>query len=220
MPREYAAMSLDDDARGAVEIAGTSVVAEPAPERKHVVLVGGRQAGDVGEAGKEALEIRDDRGDLCLLQHDFGEPDRIGIARALPRQIVASMLALPGNDALGELAHPGIVAQNSFFSFSLSLSSGRDGGDPPPVAGAASPAGFVASCSLDLIWSLSLPLSSSFLASTCCLALSENAEPNSSLYLSAVDGPEARTGSVSPRVSARSFPPWPVLVATAVAFAR
>ena len=96
--RKLAGMSLDDELRGAVEVAGTRVIAEPAPQAQDLVLARRGEAGDVGKAGAEALVVRDDRRNLRLLQHDLGEPDRVRIARALPGQVVAPVAALPADD--------------------------------------------------------------------------------------------------------------------------
>ncbi len=45
------------------------------------------------EAFEEARVVAEHGGDLGLLQHDFGQPDAVGVARVLPRQRVAAMAA-------------------------------------------------------------------------------------------------------------------------------
>jgi hypothetical protein len=66
--------------------------------REYAIDRGCGQCGDVGKRGQESLVVRDHRGDLRLLQHDLRKPDSIGIARALPWQIVAAVLALPRDE--------------------------------------------------------------------------------------------------------------------------
>jgi len=61
--------------------------------------VRGSQSWQVGKACDKALEIGDDGGDLGLLQHDFRQPDAVGVARALPGQGMAAVVLLPADDA-------------------------------------------------------------------------------------------------------------------------
>src|SRR5438105_7093118 len=88
--------------RRLAQVAAARVVAKAAPEPEHVVFRGSREAMHVGKAYEKALVVRDDSGDLRLLQHHLGEPDAIGIARALPGQAVAAVPALPGDQLLRE----------------------------------------------------------------------------------------------------------------------
>ena len=100
--RKLPGVPLDHELRGAVQVTGTRVVAEPAPQTQDVVLARGGEAGDVGKPGPEALVVRDDGRDLRLLQHDLGQPDRVRVARALPGQVVAALAALPRHELCGE----------------------------------------------------------------------------------------------------------------------
>ena len=69
--------------RGAlVQIAGAAVVAEPRPLREHVVELGRGQRLHRRPAREEALVEGDDRGDRGLLQHDLGQPHRVGVRHA------------------------------------------------------------------------------------------------------------------------------------------
>jgi hypothetical protein len=85
-----------------MEVPAARVVAEAAPGREHVLLGGFGERVHVGKAREEALVVGDDRGDLRLLQHDLGEPDAVGVTRALPGQAVAAVGPLPARDAGGE----------------------------------------------------------------------------------------------------------------------
>ncbi|MNI91098.1 hypothetical protein D3C73_1487140 [compost metagenome] len=87
----------------AMQVAGAGVVAQPRPIRHHVFLRGGGKRGHVRKALQETFVIRNHRGHLRLLQHDLGQPDPIRVTCVLPGQIVAAMLALPGNDSRGEV---------------------------------------------------------------------------------------------------------------------
>jgi len=87
-----------DLARPAMEMARAPVIAEPGPGRQHVVERRRGQGGEAGEASHPALVIRHRRRDTGLLQHHFGDPDRIGIAGPSPRE-VAPISAVPTHHA-------------------------------------------------------------------------------------------------------------------------
>jgi hypothetical protein len=46
---------------------------------------------DSWKAIKEALKVGYDRGYACLLQHDFGKPDSVGVARSAPGKVTLRM---------------------------------------------------------------------------------------------------------------------------------
>ena len=67
--------------RTGMHVAGASVVAEAGPGLHHLGLGSGGERGDRRETLHEAGEIRYDGSDRGLLQHDFAEPDVVGIGR-------------------------------------------------------------------------------------------------------------------------------------------
>src|SRR5580704_18325263 len=87
----------DDLLRGAVEIAGAGVITEAGPKFEDVLLPGARERFDGGEASKKTVVVGNHSGDAGLLQHDFGDPDAVGIAAAAPGEI-AAMAAKPGEE--------------------------------------------------------------------------------------------------------------------------
>ncbi|MDP2761288.1 MAG: hypothetical protein Q8O64_12985 [Sideroxyarcus sp.] len=99
--RELPLMPRNNDLRGPVQIAPSGVVTETAPVREHLLLAGYGQRGNVWKGVDEALVVRNDGGDLRLLQHDLGQPDAISVL-PLPRQVVSSMRTLPRNQARSE----------------------------------------------------------------------------------------------------------------------
>jgi hypothetical protein len=76
-----------------MQIARARIIAEPGPHPQHVVERGSPERLDVGPARQKFLEIRPDGFDAGLLQHDFRQPDSIGIGRFAcrrpPRQLAA-----------------------------------------------------------------------------------------------------------------------------------
>ena len=90
--------------RTAVQQARAAVVAQTAPQGQYLVFAGVRQSGDIAKALQEARVVRQHGRDLRLLQHDFGKPHPVGVAGALPGQVVAPVPALPGDHALGQRA--------------------------------------------------------------------------------------------------------------------
>lgn len=87
-------MLFHNKLRGTMQIAASGVVPEAAPVREHLFLAGGRECSNSWKRGYETLVIGDYSDNLRLLQHDFGQPDMVGI-RILPRQIVAAMVLVP-----------------------------------------------------------------------------------------------------------------------------
>ena len=79
--------SESDALRRGVQVSGAGIVAEALPQLEHLVLVRVREICDSRESLEESRVIA--RDGLCarLLEHDFGQPDAIGIARAAPRKV-------------------------------------------------------------------------------------------------------------------------------------
>src|SRR4051812_13876406 len=73
----------------------------------------------VGESVHEPLEIPDHRADLGLLQHDFGHPDSISVAGALPGQVMTAMLTLPGGQFAGKFGR--VFAHKRILSAGLTV---------------------------------------------------------------------------------------------------
>ena len=57
------------------QVAGARIIAEPGPRFHDLLWIGGGERRDVRPAREEVAEIRLDRLDGGLLQHDLGEPD-------------------------------------------------------------------------------------------------------------------------------------------------
>jgi hypothetical protein len=107
--RDFPFMAAGDLFRGGMQIARPAVIAESAPMLQHRVFTRSCERIHIRKALDETLEIRNDRHDLGLLQHDFRQPDQIRVAAGLPGQVVATVMALPVDDAGGKTFHPGRV---------------------------------------------------------------------------------------------------------------
>jgi len=85
--RKFPAVFIHDELRGLLQIADARVIAESFPE----FVDFGRRRARGSLYGRQFLQPavpeRDDRLHLRLLQHDFGDPDGVGITRAAPRQV-------------------------------------------------------------------------------------------------------------------------------------
>jgi len=77
-----------------VEISGTSVITEALPRAKHLVFRGPCQRGEIGKRAEPLVIVRDDSGDLSLLQHELGDENCVRIAGPAPGEI-PSMLSMP-----------------------------------------------------------------------------------------------------------------------------
>ena len=95
---ELAAVPLARRARGGVQMMRAAVVAEPAHSASTLVD-GAAASAAIGKRATKRSKYGSTGRDLGLLQHDLGEPDAIGVARVLPRQVVAAVRALPRHDA-------------------------------------------------------------------------------------------------------------------------
>lgn len=71
----------------AMQIFGATVVAQPVPGLPHVPRSGTGEGVEGGEAIEEWLPVSFDTGDRCLLEHEFGDQDAVGVASPAPGKI-------------------------------------------------------------------------------------------------------------------------------------
>lgn len=83
---ETASKLLHDLSRGLVHMTGAAVVAESRPQSGDALKASARQMVKGWEGAEESLIIGDHGCNLCLLQHDLGNPNSVGVARAAPGQ--------------------------------------------------------------------------------------------------------------------------------------
>ena len=106
---EPPAMFAGDDVGAFLEVAGARIVAEAGPCLHDVVGFGAGERRDIRPARDEGAEIRLHRLDRRLLQHDFREPDAVGVRprrrrrRHAPGQ-VAMVAVVPGEQPGGDCA--------------------------------------------------------------------------------------------------------------------
>ncbi len=100
---QSSAVSIGHLPRPGVKRSGPAVIAETAPRTQHLVLRGTGQGRGVREALEESLEVRNDRRHPGLLEHDLGDPDRVRIVRASPRE-VPSVFPVPTEQRRAEPA--------------------------------------------------------------------------------------------------------------------
>ena len=89
-----ATMPIYNRFRRGVKIASPSVITQALPGVEDVAFRSARQRGEIGKASEPFIIVRKHRGYLGLLEHEFGDQDRIGIASSPPRE-VAPVLAIP-----------------------------------------------------------------------------------------------------------------------------
>ena len=106
---KLSAMVLHDRAGASVQITRPRVIAEPGPDPQHVIEAGCGERGHARPALNKAREIRRDRLDRGLLQHDLGQPDPIGIGPrtfARPPRQNPPMAVVPG-EQIGRVRRDG-----------------------------------------------------------------------------------------------------------------
>lgn len=100
-PGKVAAMFFHDDLRRCPKIASPSVIAQSLPGVENFPFGGRGERGEIREAPHPLSIIRDNCGDLGLLEHELGDEDGVGIAGVAPGEI-ASMLTIPGEERAPE----------------------------------------------------------------------------------------------------------------------
>ncbi len=85
-----------------MEVAAPGVVAEPRPVVQHLIELSGGEIGNRWKSCHEPQIIRNHRCDLGLLQHDFGNPNPIGVGVVLPGQVAAAVVVEPVKQPLCE----------------------------------------------------------------------------------------------------------------------
>ena len=88
-----ARMTLANLLRGAPEREGATVIAQTLPLGKHVCRGSGSKGIDRGKSVEPGLPSPVNARDLCLLEHCLGDPNRIGVTRATPRQVTIQLAA-------------------------------------------------------------------------------------------------------------------------------
>lgn len=87
----------------AMQVTCAAVVAQATPQGQHVILRGSCKISYRGKALQKPGVVLHNRTDLRLLKHDFRQPHKVGVARVLPRQGVASVRLLPAHNLFGKL---------------------------------------------------------------------------------------------------------------------
>ena len=104
--------SLRDLDRAFVQVAGAGVVPQSGPGRQHIVKRRGSEVGNRRPAVGKGLEIALYGCHGGLLQHNFRQPDVIGVgglARPRPPRQIAPVLVVPVEQAVGKVSlQPGL----------------------------------------------------------------------------------------------------------------
>src|ERR1019366_2331969 len=94
IPREAAAMLFSDLLRALMQHARSPIVAQSAPCGQHGVLRSRGERLHIRKTFEENPVVFKHGGHARLLQHDFAEPDAVGIASSAPGK-VAALLVVP-----------------------------------------------------------------------------------------------------------------------------
>ena len=101
--RKSASMAMLDGFRNRMQVAGSRVIAEALPRVEDVTFRSLGQGGEIWEAAEPLIIIRDNGGNLSLLEHELGDEDGVGIASLAPRE-GAAMAAIPAKQGELEVA--------------------------------------------------------------------------------------------------------------------
>jgi hypothetical protein len=100
--REPAAGLVLHGYRNRVQIARPRVITQALPCVQDVAFGSPSQRAEIGEAPEPVIIIRDNRGNLRLLEHDLGDEDGVGVASLAPRKN-AALLVIPVRERRLEL---------------------------------------------------------------------------------------------------------------------
>ena len=103
--RKSGAVLSVHDFSGCMKIAGPRVVAETLPRVEDVTFRSPSQRAKIREPAEPLIIIRDNGGNLGLLEHELGDENGVGIARVTPGKIPA-VLAIPAAQRTDELIFP------------------------------------------------------------------------------------------------------------------
>ncbi len=110
---EFAAEIVNDLNGGSMQITTARVVTQSRPQLQHVILFGAGEVTNCGKSTHKALEVRNHRLYLRLLQHDLGYPNAIRGDCLLPWQRLASVSFKPIKYAAREVGAVVSQSQNS-----------------------------------------------------------------------------------------------------------
>src|SRR6186997_3413930 len=86
-----------------MQLSSTPVITQSLPMPQHILLGRRRKFFNGWKGLDKTLVVRNDRGDLGLLQHDFADPDQIRIAGSTPGKF-ARIASKPRQNSLAK--HP------------------------------------------------------------------------------------------------------------------
>ena len=99
--RKFASMAMLDGFRNRMQVASSRVIAEALPRVQDFTFRSPGQGGEIWEAAEPLIIIRDNGGNLSLLEHELGDEDGVGIASLAPGK-GAAMAAIPIRQGLAE----------------------------------------------------------------------------------------------------------------------
>jgi len=102
--REISAMSINKRFCCGMEIPRASVITEALPRAKHLIFRSARQRAEIGKPPQPPVIIRDNAGNLRLLEHELGHKDCVRIASSAPGKIAAAPTK-PANKGMVERAN-------------------------------------------------------------------------------------------------------------------
>jgi hypothetical protein len=93
--REAAVMDFLDSFCCSMQLTRSAIISESCPEPQHVFFDGRCERSRIWEPVYKSLVVGDHRRHLSLLEHDFADPDEVGIASISPGQ-AAMIFPIPG----------------------------------------------------------------------------------------------------------------------------
>lgn len=121
---ELSAVLVHNRRSSLVQIPGTAVVAQAGPDFQDIVDPSSRQDMHCRESSEEPLVVRQDRGHLRLLEHDFAKPNSVRVFGASPGKVATTPVVPRQQAAMKRLLT---------FLYWRGFHGGRDSSHPNPL---------------------------------------------------------------------------------------
>ena len=102
--RETSAVSIHDGLCAGVQISCARLIAETLPRTQDVIFRSASERSEIRKSAEPFIIIRNDSGDLSLLEHELGNEDGVWVARSAPRE-VAAVAAIPAEKRAAKRAN-------------------------------------------------------------------------------------------------------------------
>jgi len=111
--RETSAVLIHDGLCAGVQISCAGVIAEALPRAQDIIFRSASERSEIRKSAEPFIVIRNDSGNLSLLEHELRDEDGVWVARSAPRE-VAAVAAIPAEKRAAKRAN--VFRRNHSFA--------------------------------------------------------------------------------------------------------